>query len=171
MEIIIHRINSIKKLKKIPNNFGIEIDLRTYKSKIILNHEPFKDGDTLENFLRYYNHGTLVLNIKDNGIEDKVIKQVMKAKIKSFFLLDVEFPYIFKSIKNKQKNIAIRFSEKEPIESAKLFQNNFKWLWIDTLTKLPLDKNNIKVIKNFKSCVVCPERWNRPDEIDIIKKK
>ena len=98
MEIIIHRINSIKKLKKIPNNFGIEIDLRTYKSKIILNHEPFKDGDTLENFLRYYNHGTLVLNIKDNGIEDKVIKQVMKAKIKSF-LLDVEFPYIFKSIK------------------------------------------------------------------------
>lgn len=171
MEIIIHRINSIKKLKKIPNNFGVEIDLRTYKSKIILNHEPFKDGDTLENFLRYYNHGTLVLNIKDNGIEDKVIKQVMKAKIKSFFLLDVEFPYIFKSIKNKQKNIAIRFSEKEPIESAKLFQNNFKWLWIDTLTKLPLDKNNIKVIKNFKSCVVCPERWNRPDEIDIIKKK
>ncbi len=171
MEIIIHRVNSIKKLKKIPNNFGVEIDLRTYKSKIILNHEPFKDGDTLENFLRYYSHGTLILNIKDNGIEDKVIKKVMKAKIKSFFLLDVEFPYIFKSIKNKQKNIAIRFSEKEPIESAKLFQNNFKWLWIDTLTKLPLDKNNIKIVKNFKSCVVCPERWNRPDEIEIIKKK
>tara|TARA_B100000900_G_C20594078_1_gene722674 strand:+ start:560 stop:1144 length:585 start_codon:yes stop_codon:yes gene_type:complete len=171
MEIIIHRVNSIKKLKKIPNNFGVEIDLRTYKSKIILNHEPFKDGDTLENFLRYYNHGTLILNIKDNGIEDKVIKKVMKAKIKSFFLLDVEFPYIFKSIKNKQKNIAIRFSEKEPIESAKLFQNNFKWLWIDTLTKLPLNKNNIKIVKNFKSCVVCPERWNRPDEIEIIKKK
>ena len=116
-------------------------------------------------------YGTLVLNIKDNGIEDKVIiKQVMKAKIKSFFFTRCRVPIYFQKYKIKQKNIAIRFSEKEPIESAKLFQNNFKWLWIDTLTKLPLDKNNIKVIKNFKSCVVCPERWNRPDEIDIIKK-
>ena len=46
MEIIIHRINSIKKLKKIPKNFGVEIDLRVYQSKIILNHEPFKSGDS-----------------------------------------------------------------------------------------------------------------------------
>ena len=46
MEIIIHRVNSIKKLRKIPNNFGVEIDLRVYQSKIILNHEPFKSGDT-----------------------------------------------------------------------------------------------------------------------------
>ena len=54
MEIIIHRVNTIKKLKKIPNIFGAEIDLRVYKSKIILNHEPFKSGDTLDNFLKYY---------------------------------------------------------------------------------------------------------------------
>ena len=171
MEIIIHRINSIKKLKKISKNFGVEIDLRVYQSKIILNHEPFKSGDTLDNFLKHYNHGTLILNIKELGIEDEVIKKVKTAKVKSYFLLDVEFPYIFKCIKVKQKNIAIRFSEKESIETAKLLQKNFKWLWIDTVTKLPLNKKNLNIVKKFKSCIVCPERWGRPFEIDNFKRK
>ncbi len=171
MEIIIHRVNTIKKLKKIPNIFGAEIDLRAHKSEIILNHEPFKSGDTLDNFLKHYNHGTLILNIKEDGIEDKVIKKVKKAKIKSYFLLDVEFPYIFKSLKNRQKNIAIRFSENETIQTAKIFKNKFKWLWIDTVTKLPLNKKNIKIIKSFKSCLVCPERWGRPNQIENYKKK
>ena len=171
MEIIIHRINTIKKLKKIPKIFGAEIDLRVYKSKIILNHEPFKSGDTLDNFLKHYKHGTLILNIKEDGIENEVIKKVKKAKIKSYFLLDVEFPYIFKCLKSKQKNIAIRFSENETIETAKLFKKKFKWLWIDTVTKLPLNKKNIIIINEFKSCLVCPERWGRPNQIKNYKKK
>ncbi len=171
MEIIIHRINSIKKLKKIPNNFGVEIDLRGHKSKIILNHEPFKSGDTLDDFLKHYKHGTLILNIKEDGIEEEVIKKVKKAKVKSYFLLDVEFPYIFKCLRNRQKNIAIRFSENETIETAKLFKNKFKWLWIDTVTKLPLNKKNLRIINNFKSCLVCPERWGRPNQINDYKKK
>jgi len=171
MEIIIHRINSIKKLKKIPKNFGVEIDLRVYKSKIILNHEPFKSGDTLDDFLKNYNHGTLILNIKELGIEDQVIKKVKRTKIRSYFLLDVEFPYIFKSIKDRQKNIAIRFSEKESIDTAKMLYKNFKWLWIDTVTRLPLNKKNLDIVKKFKSCVVCPERWGRPSDIEKYKKK
>ena len=75
MEIIVHRVNSINKLKKIPKTFGAEIDLRAYKSKIILNHEPFKSGDTLDDFLKNYNHGTLILNIKEDGIENEVINK------------------------------------------------------------------------------------------------
>ena len=160
MEIIVHRINNVKQLKKISTNFGIEIDIRSHKSKLILNHEPYKSGDTLDSFLKNYKHGTLILNIKEAGIEKDVIKKVNKKKIKSFFLLDVEFPYIFKSIKKKQKNIAIRFSEKES-----------KWIWIDTLTKLPLKKKDINVLKKFKTCLVCPERWGRAKDIEIYKKK
>ena len=47
----------------------------------------------------------------------------------------------------------------------------FKWLWIDTLTKLPITKKNIKIINKYKSCLVCPERWGRAHQIDIYKKK
>lgn len=52
MEIIVHRINNVKQLKKIPTNFGIEIDIRSHKSKLILNYEPYKSGDTLDSFLK-----------------------------------------------------------------------------------------------------------------------
>ena len=38
MEFIIHRINKIKDLKLIPNEFGTEIDIRSNGSSLILNH-------------------------------------------------------------------------------------------------------------------------------------
>ena len=59
MEIIVHRINNIKQLK-IPTNFGTEIDIRSHKSKLILNHEPYKSGNSLDSFLNNYKHGTLI---------------------------------------------------------------------------------------------------------------
>ena len=171
MEIIIHRINTIKKLKKIPKIFGAEIDLRVYKSKIILNHEPFKSGDTLDNFLKHYKHGTLILNIKEDGIEDKVIKKVKKAKIKSYFLLDVEMPYMYSATNVGIRDIAVRFSEYEDISLTKHFNNKLKWVWIDTATKLPINKKNIQILSKLKSVLVCPERWGRAKDIEVYKKK
>ena len=42
VEIIIHRINSIRDLKKIDPKFGAEIDIRSWGSNLVLNHEPFQ---------------------------------------------------------------------------------------------------------------------------------
>ena len=80
MEIIIHRVNTIKKLKSISNNFGTEIDIRSSSSKLILSHDPFAKGDSLENYLSEYKKkkGTLILNIKESGIEQNVLKLVKK---------------------------------------------------------------------------------------------
>ena len=36
MELIIHRVNKIKDLIKIPKIYGAEIDVRSYGSKLIL---------------------------------------------------------------------------------------------------------------------------------------
>ena len=65
MEIIIHRVNKIKFLKSIPKNFGVEIDVRSFNSELILNHEPKKNGDKLSNFLKNYQNGTIIFNIKE----------------------------------------------------------------------------------------------------------
>ena len=35
----------------LPKKFGAEIDLRSYGSKIVLNHDPFKPGEKLEDYL------------------------------------------------------------------------------------------------------------------------
>lgn len=171
MEIITHKINSIKLLKKIPKKYGVEVDLRTNGSKIILNHEPSSGGDTFKNYLENYNHGTLILNIKEAGIEEEVLSLVIKNKIKSYFLLDVEMPFLFDIAKKRKRKIAVRFSEFESIETVKNFKKRAEWIWIDTVTKLPIYKQNISIIKKFKSCIVCPERWGRKKDIKKYKKK
>lgn len=171
MEIIIHRINKIKELKKISNNFGTEIDIRANGSKLILNHEPHLIGDKFEDYLENYKNKTLVINIKEAGIENEVLKIVKNYSIKSYFLLDVEMPYLYRVSKKKFNNIAVRFSEYEDIKLSEYFVDKVKWIWIDTVTKLPINKYNLKIIKKFKSCLVCPERWGRSNDIKKFKLK
>ena len=175
MEIIIHRINTVKKLKLIPLKYGTEIDVRSYNNKLILAHDPFKKGDNLNVYLKNYNHGTLIVNIKEAGIEHLVVKQLKKFKIKNYFLLDVEFPFIYKSSRKGFKNTSIRFSEEESIDTVKKYINRINWVWIDTFSKLPVNKDNIKILNKFKKCLVSPDRWNRPQDIKkyikIMKKK
>ena len=82
MEIIAHRINRISELKKLPLRYGAEIDVRTNGSKIILNHDPYKNGENFKNYLENYNNGTLVLNIKEAGIEKEVVNITKKFRVK-----------------------------------------------------------------------------------------
>ena len=74
-------------------------------------------------------------------------------------------PFIFQNNKSVNKDISIRYSEYESIETVKKFVNNVGWIWIDTHKKLPLNKNISNTLKKFKSCLVCPERWGRPKDI------
>ena len=170
MEIIVHRINKIQELKTINPIYGVEIDLRSYGNELILNHEPSTKGDKFEDFLKKYRHGTLVLNIKESGIESTAIALIQKYNtVKNYFLLDVEFPFIFSASKDGFKNIAIRFSEFESIDTVINFKGLIDWVWIDTFTKLPLNQNAINILKDFKTCLVCPERWNRSEDIFFYK--
>ena len=170
MEIIIHRINTVKKLKLIPLKYGTEIDVRSYNNKLILAHAPFIRGDILEDYLKNYNHGTLVVNIKEAGIEDEVLSLVrQRPQIKSYFLLDIEFPYIYRATRQGERAIAIRFSEEEPIEFAKKFVDKIDWVWIDTNTQMPVGEHNLPILNRFKKCLVCPERWGRPSDIANYK--
>ena len=77
MKIIIHRVNKIKELKKIPAKYGVEIDIRSYGKKLVLNHEPANNGDELKNYLKNFNNSILIANIKEAGIENKVLKLKM----------------------------------------------------------------------------------------------
>ena len=166
MEIIIHRVNAISKLKEVPPEFGTEIDIRAQGSKLILNHEPFEQGDSFEDYVSEYRHGTLVLNVKEAGIEKEVIRITQLAGINSFFLLDVEYPYILvNSDKDDPLDVAVRFSEQESIENAKLQVGKLNWVWIDCVTSNPVNASDVKTLSEFKKCLVCPSRWGRPKDI------
>lgn len=168
-QIVIHRINTIQQLKTIPVNYGCEIDIRTNGSQLILNHDPLKGGERFIDYIDEYKHGLLVLNIKEAGIEDIVLQEVRKRNITEHFLLDVEFPYIYRASRLGERAIAIRFSEDEPIELVKNYKDKVDWVWIDTNTKLPLNKTIIKDLEGMKTCLVCPERWGRPFDIKTYR--
>ena len=165
MDIVAHRINLINELSKVPMKYGCEIDIRSQDSKLILNHEPYLLGDNLVDYLDNYKHGLLVLNIKEAGIENDVLQLVRERNISSFFLLDVEYPYLYRSSRLGERAIAVRFSEDEPIELVYKYKKLVDWVWVDTNTKLPIDSNNTLALSSMKTCLVCPERWGRPNDI------
>ncbi len=169
--LIVHRVNSIEVLNSIDADLGCEIDIRTDGSKLILNHDPFKKGDNLVDYLDEYRHGTLVLNIKETGIESIVLEEVQKRNIKSYFLLDVEMPYMIKSLMKNEKNLAVRFSEYEPIENVSIYKNQFNWIWVDSITNVPIDDENFQTINQFNVCVVCPSLWKRSEDIKKERSK
>ncbi|MDB2351251.1 hypothetical protein N9W06_03075 [Candidatus Marinimicrobia bacterium] len=170
MEIIIHRVNTIARLKKLRVEFGIEIDVRSSGSNLILNHEPYERGENLIDYLDEYKHGTIIFNIKESGIENDVIKLInQRSNIKNYFLLDVEFPFIFQSLSVPFKNIALRFSEFESIENLKKLVGKVGWVWIDTFKHFPVKEDDIETLNRYKKCLVCPERWGRPNDISKYK--
>jgi hypothetical protein len=167
MEYVIHRVNTIEKLKAIPLNCGVEVDLRSMGDRIMMNHDPFKGGVDFEEYLAHYHHGLLVLNIKEAGIEAEVLSRMKKYNIERYFLLDVEFPYIYRASRQGVRSIAIRYSEDECIETVMKYKDKVDWVWVDTNTQLPLDLKTIERIKGMKTCLVCPERWGRPQDISV----
>ena len=174
MEIICHRINTIDSLKKISLNYGVEVDIRSLGDKLIINHEPFENGDLFEDWIKFYNHGTLILNVKEEGLERKITNVLKKYNINSYFFLDQSFPFLIKSLKEGEYNCALRFSEYESINTALNFKNRFKWVWVDMFTKLPLTYGNyVKLKENkYKICLVSPElQKNNSFDIDTIRKE
>jgi|SRR3989344_635437 len=169
---IVHRVNSIRELKNIPTKYGIEVDIRNEGKKLILNHDPYYEGDSFENYCKEYKHAFLVLNIKTEGIEKEALRIVKKSGIKNYMLLDITFPTILKLSNEKEKNIAIRFSEYEPIENAISLKGKVKWVWVDTFTKLPLTKKIYERIRKngFKIFLVSPDRWGRKKDIEKYSK-
>jgi len=131
----------------------------------MLHHDPYVNGDFLEDYLDVYQHGLLVLNIKEAGIESDVLKAVRSRGIDRYFLLDVEFPYLYRASRAGERAIAIRYSEDEPIELVKKYASMVDWVWIDTNTMLPLNPEVVHQLNGMNTCLVCPERWGRPNDI------
>jgi hypothetical protein len=168
MEYIAHRINTIKELKQLPTEVGVELDIRDRGDRLILQHDPFTDGEDFEEYLKHYKHGTMILNIKSERVEYRVLELLKNSKVKSYFFLDSSFPMIYLLSKSSEKNIALRFSEFEGLDTILNMENKVEWVWVDCFSKLPLDLDKFKILKNkgFKFCLVSPELQAQPEKIE-----
>lgn len=173
MIIIEHRVNTIEALERVPAHRGVEIDLRYAGRHVVLNHEPFSDGESLETFLRHYRHAFLILNIKNEGIESEVVRLVHAQGIEKYFLLDLSFPALYKLARSGNRRLAVRFSEAEPVEACLALRGMVDWVWVDCFTRLPLTAAAYTRLRpHFSVCVVSPEVHNHPvSEIDSYRRQ
>lgn len=169
MERIAHRINTIEELHKLPREYGVEIDLRDFGERLVLQHDPFKDGEDFEEYLKNYNHRTMILNIKSEGIEYKVLELIQKYNIKKYFFLDCTFPLIYLLSRGGEKNIALRFSEFEGIDTILSMEGKVQWVWVDCFSQFPLDSHDASRLreKDFKLCFVSPELQGRTERLHV----
>ncbi len=184
MNIICHRgfwkklfeQNSIDSLKKaINSNFGVEFDVREYKSKLVISHDiPNDHSPSLNKFLHFYHLKNknlyLAINIKTDGISDILLKSLNKYKINKYFVFDMSAPEQILYWKKKIKFFS-RFSD---LESSPILYNQSQGLWIDNFN---IKKFNYKLVndcvrKNKKICFVSPEihKRNYSDFWKYIKK-
>ncbi len=180
-------------MKRIPQNCGVEIDVRFDNSsgQLYLHHDnlgsdEIRSADTLPAYLQNFEFNPqriVIFNIKDSGsvkaqgpgkdVEWECLRLAEQFGIpkSNYFLLDVEFPFIYYATAQGVREIAIRYSEAEVKEQFLYFKTNTRgqranWVWIDVNTELPLNPEVIKELDGFRTCLVCPERWGRPDDIE-----
>lgn len=169
MEYIAHRINTVEELEAISPSHGVEIDLRDGSdSKIYLQHEPFIAGTDFELFLKHYHHGTMILNVKSERIEYEALSLLKKYHIENYFFLDSTFPMIKLLTDAGEKNIAVRYSELEGIDTIKNLRGKCSWIWVDCFTCLPINKEIYRDFKDmgYKLCLVSPELEGQPEKIE-----
>ncbi len=170
MKIIIHRCNTSKDLKLVNLAYGVEIDIRSYGGKLILHHDPYVQGEDFNDWIKEYKHAQLILNVKEEGLEDKILKILTEHKVKNYFFLDQSFPFLIKYSNLGEKNCAARISEFESIETLINLQKKIKWVWVDCFTKFPLSNSDIKILKkmSFNICIVSPELQKRDSNNEIL---
>jgi hypothetical protein len=163
MIIISHRRNTIQELQDTPTCYGIEVDIRSYGNKLIIQHEPFMPGEDFVNWLNFYQHKTLILNVKEEGLEERLIALMQSRQITDYFFLDQSFPYLIKWSNLGEKNCAVRVSEYEAIQTALSLKSKINWVWVDCFTKFPLEAEDALKLRQagFKLCLVSPELQGR----------
>ena len=167
---------------------GIEIDVRYHENDLILHHDPFGHNThqplKLEKLLSVWDsEAPIILNIKTEGVEDRCIEYMNKHGVESWFFLDLSMPYFVrysnlafqKEIEGFSiENLAVRYSEREPIEYAASFRNKASWMWVDCFEILPINDSIHKNIKElgFKICLVSPElQGHSLERIDEFRKQ
>jgi hypothetical protein len=160
---IAHRINTVAQLRLVPSEHGIELDLRSEGDRLILHHDPFVAGEPFEDLLAEYRHRFLILNVKAEGLEEAILALLRKYGIKDYFFLDLSLPFLIKYAKRGERNIAVRFSEYEPLDFVLRFKGLVDWVWVDCFSDLPLNPENYATLKEyFKLCLVSPELQGHP---------
>ena len=169
MQLISHRCNTVYELLATDPKYGVEVDIRSEGGQLIIHHDPCVAGEVFDTWINAYQHGTLILNVKEEGLEAHLISLMQSKGIDNYFFLDQSFPFLVKWSRAGERRCAVRVSEFESIDTALTLAGKVDWVWVDCFTKFPLSGQDARRLKGvgFKLCLVSPELQGRDAKIEI----
>jgi hypothetical protein len=173
MHIIAHRRNTLADLAAVPPRYGVEVDIRSHGDRLTIQHDPYVTGGDFADWIGAYaaarRTGTLILNVKEDGLEARLLELVGRHGIENFFFLDQALPTLVRMARQGEKRCAVRVSEYESVETALRFAGLLDWVWVDCFTRFPLApvESARLVDAGFRLCLVSPELQGRTDPGEI----
>ena len=172
MKIYSHRVNKKSTLQETNPGFGVEIDLRTRLGSLILSHDPFVDGELFSDWLTCWRGQPLILNVKEDALENEILDVLSENNISDYFFLDQSYPSIRRVIGMGVTKVATRVSDFEDLSTA--LKSGSDWVWLDSFSGnwdyLP-EAAKIITENGQKTCLVSPElqRVNSATELTQLK--
>jgi len=172
MNLYLHRVNSRVALESVSPKYGVEIDIRTYSGNLILAHDPFTEGELLSDWLKAWRGQPLILNVKEDALEQSILKLLQSFSVTDFFFLDQSYPSIRRTVSQGITKVATRVSDFEDLTTA--LNSGSDWVWLDSFSGdwsyLPDVVPKI-VENNQKTCLVSPElqRMNVQNELKYLQ--
>jgi hypothetical protein len=157
--LIAHRRNTIEELRATSVRYGVEVDIRSCGERLIIHHDPLTEGIDFLSWMEHYKHGTLILNVKEEGLESRLLEVMRQYSVSDFFFLDQSFPFLVKWANNGERRCAVRVSEYECVETALSLAGKIDWVWVDCFSRFPLSEEQAARLKTggFSLCMVSPE--------------
>ena len=174
MIILSHRGFWIKKEEKntdqafvrsFENGFGIETDVRDYKGEIVISHDiPNGNEMKLEDLLKIMNGRNLLLalNIKADGLCEKIVDILNKYNHTNYFTFDMSLPELYQQEKKKIKV----FTGMSDINKNPPLIEQSEGVWMDAFdNEWYKTEDIIDILKyNKKVCIVSNELHNRDNK-------
>ncbi len=171
MIIVRHRRNTIEELQQTDTALGIEVDIRSHGRDLVIHHDPYVNGERFDEWVKHYRHRLLILNVKEEGLEDRLIALMDTHGIRDFFFLDQSFPFLIRTTRQGERRCAVRVSEYESIDTALALGGKAGWVWVDCFNHFPLDGGQAERLRQagYRLCIVSPELQGRTEPDAILQ--
>lgn len=143
--------------------FGTETDIRDHGSHLVISHDiPNGNEQLLDDFLESLPDCTLPLaiNIKADGLAEKLKITFSKFNIQNWFVFDMSIPDMRMHLMANNP-VFIRMSE---VEKNPPWHTQAKGIWLDSFDQIWYDTNDIAKLTATKKtvCIVSEELHGRP---------
>lgn len=170
--ICAHRVNDPAALREVPTELGVEIDLHADGDRLVLVHDPFATGPDFATWLDSYCHRFIVLNTKEEGLEQRIISMLEERGLTDWAFLDQSFPFLVRTLRGGETRSMVRVSEYESVATALALTPRPDWVWVDSFTGAwPAAADLASLAAHgFQLMVVSPELQGRSldEELDVV---